>query len=185
MIKSDRWIKKMAIEKKMIEPFSEKQKKEGIIFFGLSSYGYDIRLSEDFKIPVIKNLGKIDPKRIFEKDWEERKAKEIIIEPNSHILGRSVEYFRIPRNVMGICLGKSTYARCGIVVNVTPLEPQWEGFLTISIANTSSYPVKLYAGEGIAQIIFIESDEDCEVSYRDKKGKYQSQKEIVLPKIEK
>lgn len=184
MVKSDRWIKKMAIEKEMIRPFSEKQIGKGVISYGLSSYGYDIRLADEFKIPELKS-SYIDPKRISENDWKFLKGDSVLLKPNSYILGRSLEYFKIPRRITGICLGKSTYARCGIVVNVTPLEPEWEGFLTISIANTSPYPVKLYAGEGIAQIIFIESDEDCEVSYKDKKGKYQGQKEIVLPKIEK
>lgn len=184
MIKSDRWIKKMAIENSMINPFSEKQIGKGVISYGVSSYGYDIRLADEFKIPDLKSSF-IDPKRISEDDWKFLKSDSILLKPNSFILGRSVEHFKIPRRVTGICLGKSTYARCGIVVNVTPLEPEWEGFLTISIANTSSYPVKLYAGEGIAQIIFIESDEECEVSYRDKKGKYQEQKGIVLPKVEK
>ncbi len=185
MVKSDRWIRKMSIEKGMIEPFSEKQIKEGIISYGPSSYGYDIRLSEEFKIPVMKNLGLIDPKKILEEEWKERKGKKIIIEPNSHILGKSVEYFRIPRNVIGICLGKSTYARCGVLVNVTPLEPEWEGYLTISISNTSKYPVVVYAGEGIAQVVFLESDEDCEISYKERKGRYQEQKGIVLPKVGK
>ncbi|MGQ9617399.1 MAG: dCTP deaminase [Candidatus Aminicenantia bacterium] len=184
MIKSDRWIKEMAIEHKMIEPFSEKLISKGIISFGLSSYGYDIRISDEFKIPKNSTF-LIDPKNISEEEWEYFKGDSVIIEPNSYLLGRSVEYFRMPRRVSGICLGKSTYARCGIVVNVTPLEPEWEGYLTISIANTGRQKVKIYANEGIAQIIFVESDEDCEISYKERKGKYQAQKEIVLPKVAK
>jgi len=185
VLKSDKWIRKMAVEKNMISPFSEKQVSKGMISYGLSSYGYDIRLAEDYMVPRPKNYDIIDPKKIHGDDWEARKGKEILIEPNSHILGRSVEYFRIPRNVIGICVGKSTYARCGIIVNVTPLEPEWEGFLTISISNTSRFPATIHAGEGIAQIIFFESDEECEVSYKDKDGRYQGQLRITLPKVQK
>ncbi len=174
----------MSMEMAMIEPFSEKQISKGVISYGLSSYGYDIRLADEFKIPVVSS-SIIDPKEILERDWKIFKADSFIIEPKSYILGRSVEYFRIPRRVTGICLGKSTYARCGIIVNVTPLEPEWEGHLTISIANAGNYAVKIYSGEGIAQIIFLESNEDCETSYKDRKGKYQAQKGVVLPKVSK
>lgn len=183
MVKPDKWIRKMAIEKGMIEPFSEKQVTKGLISYGLSSYGYDIRLSEEFRIPMFEHHKIIDPKRIYEDEWKHYKGKKITIKPCSHILGRSIEYFRIPRNVIGIVVGKSTYARCGVIVNVTPLEPEWEGFLTISISNISNFPAIIYAEEGIAQIIFFESDEECEISYKDGKGRYQKQKGIVLPRV--
>ncbi len=185
MLKSDKWIRKMAIEKGMIDPFSEEQIQKGTISYGLSSYGYDIRLSDEYRIPSLKTHKTVDPKKVREDDWIYKKEREIFMESNSHILGRSLEYFRIPRNIMGICVGKSTYARCGIIVNVTPLEPEWEGFLTISISNTSKFPVVIHSGEGIAQVIFFESDEDCEVSYKDKNGIYQRQMGIVLPKVKK
>jgi dCTP deaminase len=182
MIKSDRWIKKMALELKMIEPFEEGQVKEGTISYGLSSYGYDIRVSDEFKMLSI-NTTIVDPKSIGPGSFKNFKGDICIIPPNSFILGRSVEYFRIPRNVMTICVGKSTYARCGIIVNVTPFEPEWEGYVTLEISNTSPLPAKIYANEGIAQVIFFESDEECMVSYADKKGKYQAQKEITISKV--
>jgi dCTP deaminase len=185
MVKSDKWIRKMALEKKMIEPFSEKQINKGVISFGVSSYGYDMRLADEFKIFKNKKVsGFIDPKNFDLKILSDFKAESCIIPPNSIVIGRSVEYFRIPRNIITICFGKSTYARCGIIVNVTPFEPEWEGYATIEISNTSPFPVKIYSNEGIAQILFLESDEVCEVSYADKKGKYQAQKKITLSKVQ-
>lgn len=185
MLKSDKWIKKMAIENKMIDPFEEKQIKQGVISYGISSYGYDIRLADEFKIFTNVFNSIVDPKNFDSKSFVDFKGEICIIPPNSFILGRSVEYLKIPRKVLGICLGKSTYARCGIIVNITPLEAEWEGQITIEISNTTPLPVKVYANEGIAQILFFESDEECEESYKDRKGKYDKQKGIVLPKIEK
>ncbi len=182
-IKNDKWIREMALKHKMIEPFSESLVTKGVISFGVSSYGYDIRIADEFKIFTDVYSTVVDPKNFDPRSFVEFKGKECIIPPNSFALGRSVEYFRIPRNVLGICLGKSTYARCGIVINITPLEPEWEGFITIEISNTTPLPAKIYANEGIAQVIFIEGDEICETSYKDRKGKYQEQKGIVLPKI--
>lgn len=182
MIKSDRWIKRMALEHKMIEPFEENQVKKGTISYGLSSYGYDIRVSEEFKI-LNTNITIIDPKNLDLESFQDFKGDICVIPPNSFVLGRSVEYFRIPRNVMTIGFGKSTYARCGIITNITPFEPEWEGYVTLGISNTTPVPVRIYAKEGIAQIIFFESDEECILSYADKKGKYQAQKDITLPKI--
>lgn len=184
MLKSDRWIKKMAIEYKMIEPFEERQIKKGVISYGLSSYGYDLRLSDEFKIFTNVFNSIIDPKNFDPKSFVDFKGETCVIPPNSFILGRSIEYLRIPRKILGICIGKSTYARCGIIVNITPIEAEWEGQVTIEISNTTPLPVKVYAYEGIAQIIFLESDEECEMSYKDKKGKYDKQLGIVLPKIE-
>ncbi len=184
MLKSDKWIKKMAIEYKMIEPFEEKQIKKGVISYGLSSYGYDLRLSDEFKIFTNVFNSIIDPKNFDPKSFVDYKGETCIIPPNSFILGRSIEYLRIPRKILGICIGKSTYARCGIIVNITPIEAEWEGQVTIEISNTTPLPVKVYAFEGIAQIIFLESDEECELSYKDKKGKYDKQLGIVLPKID-
>lgn len=185
MLKSDKWIKKMAIEYKMIDPFEDKQIKKGVISYGLSSYGYDLRLSDEFKIFTNVFNSIIDPKNFDPKSFVDFKGDTCIIPPNSFILGRSIEYLRIPRKVLGICIGKSTYARCGIIVNITPIEAEWEGHVTIEISNTTPLPVKVYAYEGIAQIIFLESDEECEVSYKDKKGKYDKQIGIVLPKVDK
>ncbi len=182
-IKNDKWIREMALKHKMIEPFSENLVTKGVISFGVSSYGYDIRIADEFKIFTDVYSTVVDPKNFDPRSFVEFKGKECIIPPNSFALGRSVEYFRIPRNVLGICIGKSTYARCGIVINITPLEPEWEGFITIEISNTTPLPAKIYANEGIAQVIFIEGDEICETSYKDRKGKYQEQKGIVLPKI--
>jgi len=172
----------MALRHRMIEPFIDGQVREGISY-GLSSYGYDVRISDEFKIFSNLNAVIVDPKRFDEKSFVDFVGKECIIPPNSFALGKSVEYFRIPRTILTLCMGKSTYARCGIIVNVTPLEPEWEGFITIELSNTSTLPAKVYAYEGIAQVIFLESDEPCEVSYRDKKGKYQAQKDITLPKV--
>jgi len=185
MLKNDKWIKKMAKEKRIIEPFEEKQVKKGVISFGLSSYGYDIRLSDEFKIFTNVFNSIVDPKNFDPKSFVDFKGEICVIPPNSFVLGKSLEYFRIPRDVLGICVGKSTYARCGIIVNITPLEPMWRGYLTIEISNTTPLPVKVYANEGIAQVIFLGAEEECEVSYKDKKGKYQEQKGIELPKIDK
>lgn len=183
-IKSDKWIRKMALEHGMIEPFEERQIRKGTISYGLSSYGYDIRISNEFKIFTNVNSSIVDPKNFDESSLVDKKGEYCIIPPNSFVLSRTVEYFRIPRNILTICLGKSTYARCGIIVNVTPFEPEWEGYATLEISNTTPLPAKIYANEGIAQVIFFEADEECEVSYADKKGKYQKQKTITLPKID-
>ena len=182
-IKSDRWIRKMATEHDMISPFNEKQMRDGVISYGLSSYGYDLRVADEFKIFTNVNFATVDPKNFDEKSFVSIQTDVAIIPPNSFALARSVEYFKIPRDVISICVGKSTYARCGIIVNVTPFEPEWEGFVTLEISNTTPLPAKIYANEGLCQILFFQSDEPCEVSYADKKGKYQGQKGIVLPKI--
>jgi len=182
-IKADRWIKKMALEERMISPFEEKQVRQGVISFGLSSYGYDVRIADEFKIFTNVFGAVVDPKGFDPKSFVDFKGEVCIIPPNSFALGRTVEYFRIPRNVMTICVGKSTYARCGIITNVTPLEPGWEGHVTLEISNTTPLPAKIYANEGIAQILFFESDEECMISYADKKGKYQSQQGVTLPKV--
>ncbi|MCJ7578703.1 MAG: dCTP deaminase [candidate division Zixibacteria bacterium] len=182
-IKSDKWIKRMAKEHQMIVPFSERQIKKGVISYGLSSYGYDIRIADEFKVFTNVNTTIVDPKNFDQRSLIGVKGKFCLIPPNSFVLARTVEYFRIPRNILTICLGKSTYARCGIIVNVTPFEPEWEGYATLEISNTTPLPAKIYANEGIAQIIFLEADEICEVSYKDKKGKYQAQKKITLPKL--
>jgi dCTP deaminase len=182
-VKSDRWIRRMANENKMIEPFVDGQVRSGNISYGLSSYGYDLRVADEFRIFTDINSLAVDPKRFDERSFVEFKGDVCVIPPNSFALARSVEYFRIPRNVITICVGKSTYARCGIIVNVTPFEPEWEGFVTIEISNTTPLPAKVYANEGLCQIIFFESDEICETSYSDRQGKYQKQTGIVLPKV--
>jgi dCTP deaminase len=182
-IKSDKWIKKMALEFDMITPFVEKQVRDGVISFGLSSYGYDVRIADEYKIFTNLNTTIVDPKKFDPKSFVDFKGEVCMIPPNSFALGRTVEYFKIPRRTMTICVGKSTYARCGIITNVTPLEPGWEGHVTLEISNTTPLPAKIYSGEGIAQILFFESDEECLVSYADKMGKYQSQKGITLPKV--
>jgi dCTP deaminase len=182
-IKADKWIRRMAIEKKMIRPFVDKQVRKGVISYGLSSYGYDIRVADEFKLFTDIYSSMVDPKKFDPKSFVDIKAKSIIIPPNSFALARTVEYFRIPRNVLTVCLGKSTYARCGIIVNVTPFEPEWEGTATLEISNTTPLPAKIYANEGIAQVLFFESDEVCETSYADKKGKYLKQLEVTLPKL--
>jgi dCTP deaminase len=182
-VKSDRWIRRMSLEQKMIEPFVDRQVREGVISFGVSSYGYDMRVADEFRIFTNVNSTTVDPKQFDARSFVEYKGDVAIIPPNSFALGRSVEYFRIPRNVLTLCVGKSTYARCGIIVNVTPFEPEWEGYVTLEISNTTPLPAKIYANEGLCQVIFFESDEPCEVSYKDKKGKYQSQGGIVLPRI--
>ena len=184
MIKPDSWIKKMALERNMIEPFVEDQVRNGCISYGVSSYGYDIRVADEFQVfnsslaPLV-----IDPKNFDPKSFTFVKANHCIIPTNSFALARTCEYFRIPRNVIALCFGKSTYARSGLIVNVTPSEPEWEGHLTVSISNTAPLPVKIYANEGIAQLVFLESDQPCLTSYADRKGKYQAQKEITLSKV--
>jgi dCTP deaminase len=182
-IKADTWIRRMALEQKMIEPFVESQVRDGVISYGLSSYGYDIRVADEFKIFTNINSTIVDPKNFDEQSFVDFKGEVCIIPPNSFALARTVEYFRIPRSILTICLGKSTYARCGIIVNVTPFEPEWEGHATLEISNTTPLPARIYAGEGIAQVVFFEADQVCEVSYADKKGKYQAQREITLPRI--
>jgi len=182
-IKSDRWIRRMATEHDMINPFSEKQFREGVISYGLSSYGYDLRVADEFKIFTNVNSTVVDPKKFDERSLVNVESDVCIIPPNSFALARSVEYFKIPRDVLTICVGKSTYARCGVIVNVTPFEPEWEGFVTLEISNTTPLPARIYANEGLCQILFFQSDEQCETSYKDKKGKYQGQKGIVLPKL--
>jgi dCTP deaminase len=182
-IKSDRWIKRMALEHKMIEPFVESQVRGSAISYGVSSYGYDIRVADEFKIFTNINNTVIDPKNFDPRSFVDVRTDVCIVPPNSFALARTIEYFRIPRDVLTICLGKSTYARCGIIVNVTPFEPEWEGTVTLEISNTTPLPAKIYANEGIAQVLFFQSDEPCEMSYKDKKGKYQAQTGVTLPKI--
>jgi dCTP deaminase len=182
-IKSDRWIKRMALEQGMIEPFEDRQVREGVVSFGLSSYGYDVRVADEFKVFTNVYNTVVDPKKFDEKSFVDIRADVCTIPPNSFALARTIEYFRIPRDVLTVCLGKSTYARCGIIVNVTPFEPEWEGHVTIEISNTTPLPAKIYANEGIAQVLFFQSDESCEVSYKDKSGKYQAQRGVTLPKI--
>ena len=183
MLKSDSWIKKMSLEHKMIEPYCENLECEGKISFGPSSYGYDIRVADEFKIFTNIYTTIVDPKNFDPKAFVDFKGEYCVVPPNSFALARSIEYFRIPRTVLGICLGKSTYARCGIVVNITPLEAEWEGHLTIEISNTTPLPAKIYSNEGIAQLLFLEADEVCKTSYKDRKGKYQSQRGVTLPRI--
>jgi dCTP deaminase len=182
-IKSDRWIRQMAREHGMIEPFVDDQVRSGVVSYGLSSYGYDIRVADEFKVFTNINSTVIDPKNFDPRSFVDIKSDVCIVPPNSFALARTVEYFRIPRDVLTICLGKSTYARCGIIVNVTPFEPEWEGFVTLEISNTTPLPAKIYANEGLAQVLFFQSDEPCERSYADKKGKYQKQQGVTLPKI--
>lgn len=186
-IKSDIWIRRMAEERGMIEPFETNQVKEvnghRVISFGTSSYGYDIRCSDEFKLFTNINTTIVDPKNFDSNSFVDVKGDICIIPPNSFALARTVEYFRIPRNILTLCLGKSTYARCGIIVNVTPLEPEWEGFVTLEFSNTTPLPAKIYANEGVAQVVFFESDEICATSYKDRGGKYQGQRGVTLPKI--
>jgi dCTP deaminase len=182
-IKADKWIKRMAREHRMIEPFVESQVRGSAISYGVSSYGYDIRVADEFKIFTNINNTVIDPKNFDPRSFVDVKTDVCIVPPNSFALARTIEYFRIPRDVLTICLGKSTYARCGIIVNVTPFEPEWEGTVTLEISNTTPLPAKIYANEGIAQVLFFQSDEACELSYKDKKGKYQAQTGVTLPKI--
>jgi dCTP deaminase len=182
-LKPDHWIRKMAKECAMIEPYADNQVRNGVISYGVSSYGYDIRVYDEFKIFTNVYSAIVDPKNFDPKSMVDYKGEVCIIPPNSFALARTVEYFRIPRGVLTICLGKSTYARCGIIVNVTPFEPEWEGYVTLEISNTTPLPAKIYANEGIAQVLFFEGDEVCDISYADKKGKYQNQKTIELPKM--
>ncbi len=186
-IKSDKWIRRMAETQRMIEPFEPGQVKQvdgrPVVSFGTSSYGYDIRCSSEFKIFTNINSTIVDPKSFDEKSFVDFKGEVCIIPPNSFALARTVEYFRIPRDVLVLCLGKSTYARCGIIVNVTPLEPEWEGHVTLEFSNTTPLPAKIYANEGVAQVIFFESDEPCETSYRDRGGKYQGQRGVTPPRV--
>tara|TARA_Y100000588_G_scaffold249617_1_gene264123 strand:+ start:487 stop:1047 length:561 start_codon:yes stop_codon:yes gene_type:complete len=182
-IKSDKWIKKMSTEFDMISPFTDEQIKSGVISYGLSSYGYDIRVSDEYKIFTNVNNSVIDPKKFDANSFVDYKGEICIVPPNSFALARSVEYFKIPRKVLTICVGKSTYARCGIIVNVTPFEPEWEGYVTLEISNTTPLPAKIYSNEGLCQVLFFESDEDCNISYKDKSGKYLKQTGITLPKI--
>jgi dCTP deaminase len=182
-IKSDRWIRRMALEHGMIEPFVDSQVSDGVISYGVSSYGYDIRVAGEFKVFTNINTTVIDPKHFDPRSFMDVKTDVCVVPPNSFALARTVEYFRIPRNVLTLCLGKSTYARCGIIVNVTPFEPEWEGTATLEISNTTPLPARIYANEGIAQVVFFESDEPCATSYADKKGKYQAQRTVTLPRI--
>jgi len=182
-LKPDHWIQKMAKEHRMIEPFAENRVRNGVISFGVSSYGYDIRVANEFKIFTNVYSAVVDPKHFDPKSMVDFKGEICVIPPNSFALARTVEYFRIPRDVLTVCLGKSTYARCGIIVNVTPFEPEWEGYVTLEISNTTPLPARIYANEGIAQVLFFQADEVCDTSYADKKGKYQKQEAIVLPKL--
>ena len=186
-IKSDKWIKKMSINEDMINPFSENQVRldesgNKLISYGVSSYGYDVRCSNEFKVFTNIHSAIVDPKSFDEKSFVNIESDVCVIPPNSFALARTIEYFKIPRNVLTVCLGKSTYARCGIIVNVTPLEPEWEGHVTLEFSNTTNLPAKIYAGEGVAQMLFFESDEECETSYKDRGGKYQGQTGVTLPK---
>ena len=182
-IKSDRWIRQMALEHGMIDPFEDRQVRQGVISYGVSSYGYDMRVAREFRIftNVLNSI--VDPKDFQSSCFVEFEGDVCIVPPNSFALARSVEYFRIPRNVLTVTVGKSTYARCGIITNVTPFEPEWEGYATLEISNTTTLPARIYANEGIAQLVFFEADEDCEVSYKDKKGKYQAQVGVTLPRL--
>ena len=181
-IKSDRWIRRMALEHGMIEPFEDRQVRAGVVSYGLSSYGYDIRVADEFK--VFTNLFNtvVDPKNFDPKSFVDMKGDTCIVPPNSFALARTIEYFRIPRDVLTVCLGKSTYARCGIIVNVTPLEPEWEGHVTLEFSNTTPLPAKIYANEGVAQMLFFESDEQCAVTYKDRNGKYMGQCGVTPPR---
>ncbi len=182
-IMSDRWIRKMALEHGMIEPYVDAQKREGVISYGVSSYGYDARVGDQFKIFTNVDSAVVDPKNFSANSFVDRQTDVCIIPPNSFALASTVEHFRIPRDVLVICVGKSTYARCGIIVNVTPLEPEWEGHVTLEFSNTTPLPAKVYANEGACQFLFLQGDQPCETSYRDKAGKYQGQRGVTLPRI--
>ena len=182
-IKSDRWIRTMALEHGMIEPFEAVQVRKGTISYGVSSFGYDIRVAPEFKVFTNVHNVVVDPKVFDDRSFVDVQTEECIIPPNSFALARTVEYFRIPRDTLVLCVGKSTYARCGIIVNVTPLEPTWRGYLTLEISNTTPLPAKIYANEGIAQLLFFQSDEEPETAYEDRKGKYQDQIGVTLPKL--
>ena len=182
-IKPDSWITRMAREHNMIEPFVDDQVRQGVISYGVSSYGYDVRVGDEFKVFTNVYNTVVDPKNFDPKSFVDIRADVCIIPPNSFALASTIEYFRIPRDILTVCLGKSTYARCGIIVNVTPFEPEWEGHVTIEISNTTPLPAKIYANEGIAQVLFFQSDEPCAKSYKDKKGKYQAQRGVTLPRL--
>ena len=182
-IRPDTWITRMALEHRMIEPFVNDQVRAGVISYGVSSYGYDVRVGDEFKVFTNVFNTIVDPKNFDPKSFVDIKADVCVIPPNSFALASTIEYFRIPRDVLTVCLGKSTYARCGIIVNVTPFEPEWEGHVTIEISNTTPLPAKIYANEGIAQVLFFQSDEPCAKSYKDKKGKYQAQRGVTLPRL--
>jgi dCTP deaminase len=182
-LKPDHWIRRMALECRMIEPFVENQVRNGVISYGVSSYGYDIRVADEYKIFTNVFSAVVDPKNFDTKSMVDYKGDICIIPPNSFVLARTVEYFRIPRTVLTVCLGKSSYARCGLIVNVTPFEPEWEGYVTLEISNTTPLPARIYSNEGIAQVLFFEADEVCQISYADRKGKYQRQDSIVLPRL--
>ncbi|HMK09504.1 MAG TPA: dCTP deaminase [Anaerolineales bacterium] len=182
-LKPDHWIARMAREQRMIDPFQESQVRDGVISYGVSSYGYDIRVADEFKIFTNVFSAVVDPKHFDPKSMVDFQGEVCVIPPNSFALARTVEYFRIPRTVLTVCLGKSTYARCGIIVNVTPFEPEWEGYVTLEISNTTPLPARIYANEGIAQVLFFEADEPCTTSYAEKKGKYQAQRTIALPRL--
>lgn len=183
-IMPDHWIRDAAQQRGMIEPFVENLAREGVISYGLSSYGYDARVADEFKIFTNIDSAVVDPKNFTTNSFVDRKTDVCIIPPNSFVLARTVEYFRIPRDTLVICLGKSTYARCGIIVNVTPLEPEWEGHVTLEFSNTTPLPAKIYANEGACQFLFLKGDSLCETSYADRKGKYQGQRGVTLPKVE-
>ena len=182
-IKSDRWIRQMAREHGMIEPFVDSQVSAGVVSFGLSSYGYDIRVADEFKVFTNINSTVIDPKKFDPRSFVDIKSDVCIVPPNSFALARTIEYFRIPRDVLTVCLGKSTYARCGIIVNVTPLEPGWEGHVTLEFSNTTPLPAKIYANEGACQFLFLKGEGPCETSYRDRAGKYMKQTGVTLPRL--
>jgi dCTP deaminase len=183
-LRSDAWIRRMAREHGLIEPFEERQVRAGVISYGLSSYGYDVRIADEFKVFTNLYTTTVDPKAFDPRSFVDVQAAVCTIPPNSFALGRTIERFRMPRGVLGLCLGKSTYARCGIIVNVTPFEPEWEGHATLEISNTTPLPARIYAGEGIAQVVFLESPEVCEVSYRDRAGKYQGQTGVTPPRVD-
>ena len=182
-LKPDNWIRKMAHEQKMIEPFVDSQVRSGVISYGVSSYGYDIRVADEFKIFTNVFSAVVDPKHFDPRSFVDIKGEYCDIPPNSFVLARTVEYFRIPRNVLAVCLGKSTYARCGIIVNTTPFEPGWRGYVTLELSNSTPLPARVYANEGIGQVLFFESDEQCEISYDEKKGKYLDQVGVVPPRL--
>lgn len=182
-VQPDTWIRQMALEHNMIEPFVDGQVRENVISYGLSSYGYDIRVTDEFKIFTNVYSAIVDPKHFNSSSFVDFKGDVCVIPPNSFVLARTVEYFRIPRDILTICVGKSTYARCGLIVNVTPFEPEWEGYVTLEISNTTPLPAKVYAYEGIAQVIFLAAEEPCSISYADRNGKYQKQQGIAMPRI--
>ncbi|MBW4439461.1 MAG: dCTP deaminase [Pleurocapsa minor GSE-CHR-MK-17-07R] len=182
-LKADRWIRQMALEHGMIEPFVENQVRAGVISYGLSSYGYDMRVADEYKVFTNVYSAVVDPKNFSPQSFVDLQTDVVVIPPNSFVLARSVEYFRVPRTVLCVCLGKSTYARAGLVVNVTPFEPEWEGHVTIEISNTTPLPAKVYSNEGISQVLFFEGDEPCETSYADRKGKYQGQRGVTPPRL--